>query len=93
MGKDRDELIRSIKENIPDEEQLSKIEKLAKEYKDKSDDEIFFEIIKVNKEMENELSPEKYNEILEKIENIRPLLSKEQNLKLSMFLKALGKSK
>jgi sulfite reductase beta subunit-like hemoprotein len=62
LGRDRDELIKNIKANVPDNEQLSKIEKLAENYKDKTDDEIFFEIIKINKEMENELSPEKYNE-------------------------------
>lgn len=91
MGKDRDELLKNIKENMPDKEQLSKLEKLAEDYKDKSDDEIFFEIIKINKEMENELSPDKYNEILEKLETVRPLLSDEQNAKLNMVLKALGK--
>jgi hypothetical protein len=93
LGRDRDELIKNIKANVPDNEQLSKIEKLAENYKDKTDDEIFFEIIKINKEMENELSPEKYNEILEKIESIRPLLSKEQSSKLNMILKALDKNK
>lgn len=91
MGKDRDELLKNIKENMPDKEQLSKLEKLAEDYKDKSDDEIFFEIIKINKEMENELSPDKYNEILEKLETVRPLLSDEQNAKLNIVLKALGK--
>lgn len=91
MGKDRDELLKNIKENMPDKEQLSKLEKLAEDYKYKSDDEIFFEIIKINKEMENELSPDKYNEILEKLETVRPLLSDEQNAKLNIVLKALGK--
>jgi hypothetical protein len=91
LGKDRDELLKNIKENMPDKEQLSKLEKLAEDYKDKSDDEIFFEIIKINKEMENELSPDKYNEILEKLETVRPLLSDEQNAKLNIVLKALGK--
>lgn len=41
--------------------------------------------------MENELSPEKYNEILEKLDSIRPLLSKTQNIKLDLVLKALKK--
>lgn len=91
MGVDRDDLIKNIKGNMPDKDQLSKIEKIAEDYKDKSDDEIFFEIIKINKEMENDLSPERYTEILEKLESIRPLLSDEQNAKLNMVLKALGK--
>ena len=78
----RDEFIKSMKENMPDKDQLKVVEKLAEEYKDKSEDEIFFEIIRINKEMEDELSPEKYEEILGKLDSIRPLLSKEQNKKL-----------
>lgn len=93
MSKDRDEFIKTVKENMPDKESLSVVEKLAEDYKDKSDHEIFFEIIRMNKEMENELSPEKYNEILEKLDNIRPMLSKEQNFKLDLVIKALNKQK
>ncbi len=85
----RDEFIKSMKENIPDQEQLKVVEKLAEEYKDKSDKEIFFEIIKINKEMEEGLSPEKYKEILGKLESIRPLLSEDQNKKLDLVIKAL----
>lgn len=91
MNEDREEFIKKIKDTLPDEEQLMQVEKMAEDLKDKSDDEIFFEIIRINKEMENELSPEKYNEILEKLDSIRPLLSKTQNIKLDLVLKALKK--
>ncbi len=85
----RDEFIKSMKENIPDKEQLKVVEKLAEDYKDKSEDEIFFEIIRINKEMEEELSAEKYKEILGKLDSIRPLLSEDQNKKLDLVIKAL----
>lgn len=86
----RDEFIKSMKENMPDKDQLKVVEKLAEEYNDKSEDEIFFEIIRINKEMEDELSPEKYEEILGKLDSIRPLLSKEQNKKLDLVINALN---
>ena len=86
----RDEFIKSMKENMPDKDQLKVVEKLAEEYKDKSEDEIFFEIIRINKEMEDELSPEKYEEILGKLDSIRPLLSKEENKKLGLVINALN---
>ncbi|TJX13857.1 hypothetical protein E9840_07790 [Tissierella creatinini] len=85
----RDEFIKSMKENMPDKEQLKVVEKLAEDYKDKSEDEIFFEIIRINKEMEEELSAEKYKEILGKLDSIRPLLSEDQNKKLDLVIKAL----
>lgn len=91
MSNDREDLINSIKQNMPKKEQMKIVEKMADSYKDKSEDEIFFEIIKVNNEMESELSSEKYNEILDKLKSIRPLLSKTQNEKLDMVLKALNK--
>ena len=91
MNNDRDDLIKSIKENMPEEEQMIIVGKIAEDFKDKSDDEIFFEIIRLNKEMESELSSEKYNEILEKLDTIRPMLSKTQNIKLDLVLKVLKK--
>lgn len=76
---------------MPNDENLEIVEQIAENLKDKSDDEIFFEIIRINKEMESELSAEKYNEILEKLDSIRPMLSKAQNFKLDLVLKALKK--
>lgn len=86
----RDRFLNELKGNISDESKL-RIEDLAENYKDKSEDEIFVEIIKLNKSMEEELSPEKYNEILEKLDAIRPMLSKEQNRKLDKVINTLKK--
>ncbi|WFA09432.1 hypothetical protein [Tissierella sp. Yu-01] len=91
MDKDREDLINSIKNDMPDEEQMKIVGKMAEELKGKSDEEIFAEIIKLNKEMESKLSPEKYNEMLNKLNKIRPMLSKSQSMKLDMLLKALNK--
>lgn len=88
---DRDELIKNLKDNMPDDEQLEKIEKMAEEFKDKSNDEIFVEIIKINKNLEESLSEEKYDQIFKQLEEIRPMLSDEQNAKLNMVLRVLKK--
>jgi len=91
LGIERDDLFKNIKENMPNDDHLEMVDQIAENLKDKSDDEIFFEIIRINKEMESELSTEKYNEILEKLDSIRPMLSKTQNFKLDLVLKALKK--
>lgn len=91
LDKDREDLINSIKNDLPDEEQLDIVGKMAEELKGKSDEEIFAEIIKLNKEMESKLSPEKYSEMLNKLDRIRPMLSKTQSMKLDMLLKVLNK--
>lgn len=91
MDMDRDQLIKSIKENMSDDEKREKIEQAASSLKGKSDDEIFVEIFELNKEMESKLSPDKYNEVLGKLEQIRPMLSEAQNEKLDKVLDALGK--
>lgn len=88
---DRDKLIKKVKEGMSDKEKSKIIGKLAEDYKDKSDEEIFVEIIKINKEMEENLSPEEYSNMLEKLKSIRPMLSEEQNRKLDLVLKALNK--
>jgi len=75
----------------PSEEQVEKIETLRDAYADKSEEEIFFEIINVNKNMEKEMTKEEYEEIFEKLNNIRPLLNEEQLEKLDKILYILGK--
>ncbi len=86
-----DEIVDKIKDYNPSKEDIEKIENLAKAYQDKSEDDIFFEIIKVNQNLEKSLSEEEYREIFEKLESIRPLLSEEQNRKLNKILDMLNK--
>lgn len=75
----------------PTEKQMEAIGEVADAYSDKSEDEIFFEIIKVNEKMESEMTKEEYEELFEKLSSVRPLLSEEQLEKLDRILEALGK--
>lgn len=89
--------IKKIMDNIenynPTEEDVLIIGNLADKYLDKSDDDIFVEIIRVKSEMEDQMSEEQFATILEKLEAIRPMLSEEQNDKLDRILEMLNKDK
>lgn len=87
--KNIDEIVKQIKEYQPSKEEIEKFENLADMYQDKSEDDIFVEIIRVNQELEEQLSEEEYREIFEKLESIRPLLSEEQNAKLDRIMDML----
>ena len=89
--KDIQKIVDNIGKYNPSEEDIMLIESLQDQYMDKSDDDLFVEIIRVNDEIENNLSPEQYEEIFDKLESIRPMLSEEQNLKLDKILKILNK--
>ncbi|HSH36416.1 hypothetical protein [Schnuerera sp.] len=80
-----------FKEFQPSEEQIEIIEGLAESYSDKSEDDIFVEIIKMNEDMESKMSQEEYEAIFEKLNSIRPLLNEEQLKKLDKILYILGK--
>lgn len=80
-----------IKDFKPTEEQMEIINQLAEKYSDKSEEDIFVEIIKINDKMEAEMDPEEYEAIFEKLESIRPFLDDEQQNKLDKILKALRK--
>lgn len=91
LQKDREELIRHFKDNMsePSDDDLRKIEELQENYKDKSDDEIFLEIIELNKDMQSNMSEQEYDEIFDKLENIKPLLDEEQKRKLEAIRRSL----
>lgn len=93
MSKEEDikKVMEQFQHFTPSEEQVEKIETLRDAYADKSEEEIFFEIINVNKNMEKEMTKEEYEEIFEKLNNIRPLLNEEQLEKLDKILYILGK--
>lgn len=89
--KDIEDIMNEFKNFSPEEKDVEKISTLADEYRDKSKEEIFFEIIKVNEDMENSMSEEEYNKIFEKLESMRPFLNEEQVEKLDELLYILGK--
>lgn len=93
MPKDREDLIKHIKNNMeePTDEDLRKIEELQENYRDKSDDEIFLEIIEINKDMQSNMSEEEYEGIFDKLDNIKPFLNEEQKSKLDAIMKNLQK--
>lgn len=93
MKKDYDveKNMEEFKDFEPTEEQLEIVGDLADKYSDKSEDDIFIEIIKVNEQMESEMDPEEYKAIFNKLESIRPMLDEEQQSKLDKILKTLGR--
>ena len=72
-----------------DENDLNRIKDLAGDYEDKSEEEIYMEIIRINDEIEKEMSYEEYEALFEKLKDIRPLLNDDQNQKLDFLLKTL----
>ncbi len=85
--------IDSVNEYVPDEEDVLILENISGDYKDKSEDDIFVEIIRLNQEMEEDISDQQYEAIVEKLNSIRPELSEEQNKKLDKIVEALGKDR
>ena len=91
MSKDINKGIGEFTDFIPTEDQINKFEELANAYSDKSEDDFFVEIIRVNEQMEQEMSKEEYEELFEKLNSIRPLLNEEQSEKLDRILDVLGR--
>lgn len=89
--KDLKNILNDFEKLKPAEEEFDKIKEIADQYSEKSEDEIVFEIINLNKKMEEEMDPEEYKAMLGKLDSIRPLLDEEQNRKLDMLLEAIGK--
>lgn len=77
----------------PTEEQLDKLNDFAEKYKNKSQEDIFFEIIKLNNVMSESMSEEEYENKMQKLEKIRPMLTEEQAKKLDKLMEAFKKSK
>jgi len=85
-----EDLIEQIKEKIePTEEQLEIVKKFAEEYSNKPINEIFFEIIKLNKKLTEEMGREEFMAKLNQLEALRPLLTEEQKENLDRLLKIL----
>ncbi len=85
-----DEALEKLKGRInPTEEQLSKLKEMAEKCKGKSEEDIFFEIIKLKNKMVENMDEEEYKKKLKKLEKIRPMLNEEQNKKLDKLLESL----
>lgn len=90
---DNNDELKKVLEKIgdvnPTEEQLDTMKKVSEGYSDKSEDEIFFEIIRLNEKMEEAMDPEEYGDLMERLEEIRPLLDQDQIERLDKVLEVL----
>lgn len=73
------------------EDDIEKIKGVTSRFEDKSDDELFVEIINLNEQMEKDLSFEEYEAIFEQLGEIRHLLTEDQLEKLDRILRQLGR--
>lgn len=85
-NEDMKKAMEEFKDFQPTEEQIEIIGEMKDSVSDKSEDEVFFEIIRLNDEMEQKLSKEEYEEIFKKLDSMRPLLDREQLEKLDRIL-------
>lgn len=92
MGKKNIEDLMNEFENFSArKEEIEEISDLADEYRDKSEEEIFFEIIQINDNMEQSMSKEDYERVFQQLETIKPFLNEEQLKRLDKLLATLGK--
>ena len=93
INRDIEEALESIKGSVnPSDEQMNQIKEMAGAYSDKSQDDIFVEIIELNKKLSADVGAEEFQNKIKQIEAIRPMLNEEQNKKLDKVLEALRKS-
>ncbi len=74
-----------------DQDKIDMIEGVTEQFKDKTDDEIFVEIINLNEQMEKDMSFEEYEAIFDQLDSIKHLLSDDQLEKLNKVLKQIGR--
>lgn len=93
-NKNVEKLIDNLKDKInPTEEQLDKLKEMANKYSGKSEEELVFEIIKLNKMFSEKMSEEEYLDKIKKLERIRPFLNDQQEKKLNKLLEILQENK
>lgn len=92
-SKDIKDIINEAKDYNPSDEDIIIIGNLADAYKDKTEEDIFVEIIKVNDEMKEGMTEEEYDAIFAKLESMRPILSESQIAKLDMVLELLNRER
>lgn len=85
--------LENIKGSVnPSEQQMSQLKDMAGQYSGKSQDDVFEDIIELNKKLSSDMGAEEFQKKLGQIEAIRPMLNEEQNEKLNKVLEALKKS-
>ncbi len=90
---DMEKVIEKFKETAnPNEEQMGKLKDMADKYSGKSEDELFIEIINLNKKLSEGENKEEFMKKIKKLQRIRPLLNDDQKKKLDKILKVIKES-
>lgn len=92
-NKDFKDIMNEAKDYNPTDEDIMIIENLTDAYKDKTEDDIFVEIIKVNDKMQENMTREEYDAIFEKLNAMRSILDENQVAKLDMVLEVLNRDR
>ena len=86
------EALENIKGTInPNDDQMDQLKEMADKYGDKSQDDIFVEIIELNDKLSADMGAEEFQNKLKQLDAIRPMLNDEQGKKLDKLLQALKK--
>ncbi len=89
-SKKLDKVINKMKDKFnPTEEQLEKIEDFASKYSDKSEEELLFEIVNLNKKILENDNNNEFKKKIRKLEKLRPMLNDQQKEKLDKVLTML----
>lgn len=86
-----EKILQEFENFSPKEGDIEKISKLTEVYENKPDEDIFFEIIEINQNMEETMSREEYERVFKQLESLRPMLNEEQLAKLDKILYILGR--
>ncbi|MGO1372440.1 MAG: hypothetical protein ACTHVE_11405 [Senegalia sp. (in: firmicutes)] len=90
--KDLSKLVDKLKSSVnASDEDVEKLKDLANNYSDKSEDELYFEIINLNKKLSEGQNKEEFMKKIKKLERLRPMLNESQNKKLNTLLEVLKK--
>jgi len=90
--KDLSKLVDKLKSSVnASDEDVEKLKDLANNYSDKSEDELYFEIINLNKKLSEGQNKEEFMKKIKKLERLRPMLKESQNKKLDTLLEVLKK--
>ncbi|AFS77987.1 hypothetical protein Curi_c09710 [Gottschalkia acidurici 9a] len=91
--KEVEKALEQIKNAVnPNEEQLDQLKNLADNYSEKSQDEIFSEIMQLNKKLSEDLGADEFKNKLSQLEQIKPMLDNEQSERLDKLLSILKSS-
>lgn len=92
--KDSKELLENLKNNMNiTDDQLNKLKDIASQYTEKSEEELLFDIVNLNRKISGDGNNDDFEKKLKKLEKIRPLLNEEQSQKLDKVLEVLKQNK